>query len=147
MEPLKSVLAGLAAGRVSGEEVAARTQIARLKRMAHDGDEYKSKAALPIEALFFYAASSLYNNDSRNDEIRRMEMQRLEIAYQAAVKQLDALRKMIRVDNWKEKATEEARTKIRQKKAGKNVPESWEELAMLLAGILDNDPATREDPA
>ena len=147
MEPLKNVMAGLAAGKVSGEEVAARTQIARLKRMAHDGDEYKSKAALPIEALFFYAASSLYNNDSRNDEIRRMEMQRLEIAYQAAVKQLDALRKMIRVDNWKEKATEEARTKIRQKKAGKNVPESWEELAMLLAGILDNDPATREDPA
>lgn len=144
MEPIKSVLAGLADGKVSGEEVTARTKLARLKRMAHDGEEYRSKAAEPAEALFFYAASSLYNNDSRNEEIRRMEMQRLEIAYKAAEKQIGSMKDLIRLDNWKAKATEETRTKIRQKKAGKDVAESWEDLAMLLAGILDNEPAARE---
>ena len=147
MEPVKNVLEGLLDGSATGEDVAARNRIARLKRMAHDGEAYRSEATEPAEALFYYAAASLYANDTRAEEVRRMEMHRLEVAYVNAERQLGALRKMAAKDAWKARATEEARTKIRRKKAGKDVPESWEDLAVLLAGILDNVPEAREETA
>lgn len=97
----------------------------------------------PIEALFYYAARSLYLNDSREATIRAMEMRRLEIAFETALKEHEADHELIRADAWKQKATEEARQKIRKKAAGREIPESWEELAVRIADVLENVPAAR----
>lgn len=142
MEALK-VLQEIAAERPRGEDAAFRDEILRLKRLALEGEDPKLRGNQAIERLFYFGASSIYRNDSRELEIRRMEMQRLETAFRQAKKQTDALHRMIQDDAWKEKATEEARTKIYRKQAGKDVPESWEELAVRIADVLGNVPAAR----
>lgn len=144
MEDLKATVERLAE---SSAGIPRRNLTEKIKRQAYLEELVKVGGDKPIEALFYYAARSLYMNDSRESTIRAMEMRRLEIAFEAALKAHEADHELIRADAWKSKATEEARTKIYRKRAGKDVTESWEELAMLLAGILDNDPATREDPA
>lgn len=142
MEPLEKVLERISGGT---PEEAIRNRTAKLKRLAHDEEPYRVEATKPAEALFYFAARSLYRNDSRDAEIRRMEMRRLEVAFERAEKQREADRRMIRADAWKDKRTEEVRTKIFRKAAGKDVPESWEELAVKLAKILNGVPEEKEE--
>lgn len=140
MEDLKATVERLAE---SSAGIPRRNLTEKIKRQAYLEEPVKMGGDRPIEALFYYAARSLYLNDSREATIRAMEMRRLEIAFETALKEHEADHELIRADAWKAKATEEARQKIRKKAAGREIPESWEELAVRIADVLDNVPAAR----
>ena len=131
----------------SSAGISRRNLTEKIKRQAYLEEPVKVGGVRPIEALFYYAARSLYMNDSREATIRAMEMRRLELAFEAAQKGYEFDHELIRADAWKEKATEDVRQKIRKKAAGREIQESWEELAVRIADVLDNVPEGREDPA
>ena len=140
MEPLTAVVRRVAG---SSEGIARKNLTEKIKRMAYLEEPVKIAGDKPIEALFYYAARSLYQNDSREAAIRAMEMRRLELAFEAAEKLDEANRRLLKSDAWKNTATEDARAKIRKKAAGREIPESWEELAIRIADVLDNVPEAR----
>lgn len=140
MEDLKATVERLAENSAG---IPRRNLTEKIKRMAYLEEPVKIAGDRPIEALFYYAARSLYQNDSRESTIRAMEMRRLELAFEAAQKGYEFDHELIRADAWKAKATEEARKKIRKKAAGREIPESWEELAIRIADVLDNVPEAR----